>query len=223
MTGVARARKPKPPRCEATKAEDGRPCRRYAGQGTEHRGEGRCSLHEEEAPALPPFAENLEARAAFLEAQRSLPWTPARELIEPLGYHKRDVQALADADPEFARQLEEARQQDPESIRREVHRRAFAKESDRLLELIYKARVPEAAVLRQSHTRLEGQVEHRAVFADFSGLSAEGISPARVAELAACRSEFEIVRAVLGWVQPAQEELPRGGQAPLELVEAAAS
>jgi hypothetical protein len=109
----------------------------------------------------PSFAENAEARTAFLTAVRAAPETPIRELIEPLGYHKRDVTALAEADGEFEDAYVEARGYDPDAIRTELRRRAFDGGSDRLLEFVARMRLPEGRELQR--TRLDANVQIEAI------------------------------------------------------------
>lgn len=198
----ARARS-RPLRCERTKAEDGARCRRLAGANTDHEGEGPCSLHDDGTWEARDFATDLEAQEAFIAAVAADRTQGTRKLIEPLGYHRRDVVALEAEDEEFRLRVEEARGWDPESLRREWWRRAVECESDRLLELAVKTKLPEGAVLRQS--RIDGQLDVRGVpFVDYSKLS-----PDELADL----------RRLLEKGSPASEELPREGRPALELLE----
>lgn len=208
----------RPTRCDRRKTEDGKLCRRNAGAGTDHPGEGPCANHDDGTWARVAFAENVEAREAFLAAVEADRGATTRSLIEPLGYHKRDVSELEKRDPEFAARLLEARGQDDESLRREWYRRAFDCESDRLLELKVKTQLPEAAVLRQTHTRLDGQIDVRPVYGNLESLDLDGISEARRRQIAACKTEFDLAKAVLGWMQPAPHEVPRDGRPALELL-----
>lgn len=156
----SRARATVPPRCERPKAEDGRPCRRYAGAGTDHQGVGPCALHDDGTWQRPAFAANVEAQAAFLLAVRQSPSTGIRELIEPLGYARRDVVLLSESDPEFESRYVEARGYDADAIRNELRRRAMGDGgSDRLLEFVAKMKLPEARELQLARLRLEGRVE----------------------------------------------------------------
>lgn len=151
----------RPPRCERPKVENGRPCKRAAGGGTDHAGFGPCSLHDDGSWLMPPFAENEEAQRALLDAIRAEPHRTIRELIEPLGYRKRDVTQLADSDSEFEDAYVEARGYDPDAIRTELQKRAFTGGSDRLLEFIAKMRLPEGRDLMRQ--RFEGRLEVAAV------------------------------------------------------------
>jgi hypothetical protein len=216
--GTRARAKERPGRCRAPKVDTGLPCRRDAGAGTDHWGEGPCSDHDDSTWTRVEFSEDVEAQEAFLAAVEADPTKPTRALIEPLGYRKRDVHELEQIDPDFRGRLEEARGQDLETLRREAWRRAI-EQSDRLLELLLKMKDPEAAVLRQSSTRLDGQVDVRAMhYVDLSDLSVDSIRESRQAQLAGCSSEAEIVRVVVGWINPSRESLPEKGQPVLELV-----
>lgn len=150
-------------RCDAVKVEDGRRCRRNAGGGTDHPGEGPCARHDDGSWRRAAFADDEGARQAFLEAVRATPAAPIRELIEPLGFHKRDVTDLASSDAEFEDAYVEARGYDPEAIRAELRKRAFTGGSDRLLEFIAKMRLPEAKELQRM--RIDGRIEVQAIVA----------------------------------------------------------
>lgn len=210
--------KERPGRCRAPKLNTGLPCRRDAGAGTEHFGRGPCSDHDEGWVDL-QFSEDFEAQDAFIAAVAEDQTKPTRELIEPLGYHKRDVNELELIDPDFRARLEEARGQDLETLRREAWRRAIVEHSDRLLELLLKMKDPEAAVLRQSHTRFDGKLDVRAAYADYTSLRLDGISLERQRQLEACVTEFDYAKAIIGWMNPAADAVPREGRPALELLE----
>lgn len=160
----ARARTDRAVRCGAVKSETGHPCRRAAGAGTDHPGVGPCANHDDGSWRRPAFADNPEARQAFLAAVTAQPLAGIRELVEPLGYRRRDVTALLDASPEFEEDYIEARGYDLDSIRTELRRRAFDGGSDRLLELEAKMRLPEGQALA-SRMRVEGRLEVQAIVA----------------------------------------------------------
>lgn len=198
----ARARTERPPRCEQTKREDGRPCRRDAGRDTDHFGVGPCSLHDDGSWRVPPFAENLEAREAFLGRVRADKHAGLRELIRPLGYHRRDVTALLEADQVFEEDYLEARGYDDDALRTELARRAIDGGSDRLLEFEAKMRLPEGQAL-QRH-RLDGQLTVTAApFIDVSRLTLE---------------ELELLRGLLEKARPALSELGPDQRPALELL-----
>lgn len=142
--------------CAWPREADGRPCRRLAGSGTTHPGVGPCADHDDGSFELPAFAENVEARSAFLNAVRDFPKAGIRELVEPLGYARRDVTALVESDPVFAEEYAVARGYDVDSLRTAVHQRAVDG-SDRLLEFEAKMRLPEAQVLQRRW--LDGRLE----------------------------------------------------------------
>lgn len=166
----ARARRDRPVRCGVVKSETGHPCRRGAGAGTDHPGVGPCANHDDGSwRKAKPFAENVNAQLAFLARvrhQRSK--RPGiREIIEPLGYSRRDVTALIDSDADFQDAYVEARGYDPDRIRTELADRAFDRKdpaSARLLELEAKMHLPEGQALL-SRMRLEGRVEVQAIVA----------------------------------------------------------
>lgn len=163
----ARARTERPPRCGHPKSENGHPCRRAAGGGTDHPGVGPCAVHDDGSWTRPAFAENVEARAAFLAAVKTDRLAGIRELVEALGYRKRDVTALIDADPEFQDDYAEARGFDPDRIRAEIADRALDRNdpaSARLLELEAKMRLPEGQALAQ-RMRVDGRIEVHAIVA----------------------------------------------------------
>ncbi len=161
----ARARTERPPRCERPKIENGRPCKRAAGGGTDHPGFGPCALHDDGSWEMPSFADNETARLAFLEGVKTNRGTGIRDLVEPLGYRRRDVTQLLAADPEFEDDYMEARGYDPDTIRTELSRRALAGMDDsssaRLLEFEARMRLPEAQALQRQ--RIDGRLEVTAV------------------------------------------------------------
>lgn len=151
---------------------------------------------------MPPFAENLEARAAFLAGVRADKTAGIRELVEPLGYKRRDVTLLVDADPDFEADYVEARGYDHDSIRNELRKRAFDGGSDRLLEFEAKMRLPEAQELLKH--RVDGRLEVAAVpYLDLSKLTPER-----------ARLLVELLREAT----PTAEQLPPDGRPALELV-----
>lgn len=197
----ARATSDRPPRCERPKSETGRPCRRAAGKGTDHPGLGPCDLHDDGSWQRATFAENVEAQQAFLAAVGAEPERKIRDLIEPLGYHKRDVTALAQADPVFDDAYVEARGYDPDAIRTELRKRAFDG-SDRLLEFVAKMRLPEGREL-QRH-RFDARVEVAAV---------PMIDPSR-----GTTEELQELRRLLEKFSPARETLTEEQRPALELL-----
>lgn len=152
----------RPRRCGRRKVEDGRACRRNAGAGTDHPGVGPCVKHDDGSWARPAFAANVEAQDAFLAAVREKPESGIRELIEPLGYVRRDVVALSESNKDFESRYVEARGYDADAIRNELRRRAMGDGgSDRLLQFVAQLRLPEARELQRM--RIDGRVELQAV------------------------------------------------------------
>jgi hypothetical protein len=160
-------------------------------------------LHDDGTWEARDFATDTDAQEAFIAAVAADRSAGTRALIGPLGYHRRDVVALEEADEDFRLRVEEARGWDPESLRREWRRRAFECESDRLLELAVKTKLEEGAVLRQS--RIDGQLDVRGVpFVDYSKLTPD---------------ELEALQRLLEKGSPNVSELPREGRPALELLE----
>lgn len=197
----------RPPRCEHPKSQDGKPCRRNAGAGTEHPGIGPCALHDDGDWQKVAFAENVEAQEQFLDlvskATAAGESRGIRELIETLGYRKRDVTELAKTNRDFDERYVEARGYDAETIRIELHRRAMSG-SDTLLKFEAEMRLEEAAVLRQRSTRVDGQVDMRLhPVLDYSKLDEHDL-----AEL----------RRILTKGAPEAKDVPRDARPALELV-----
>ncbi len=125
-----------------------------------------------------------------------------RELIEPLGYHKRDVVNLAEADSEFGDAYVEARGYDADAIRNEMRKRAIEGGSDTLLKFLAEMRLPEGRDLRRQ--RFEGRIEVQAVpYLDLSKLSVE---------------RAQLLLELLKEAAPSPEGLPADGRPALELV-----
>lgn len=199
--GVRARASERPLRCGRTKVEDGRPCRRNAGGGTDHPGEGPCAKHDDGSWRRVDFGENREAQQAFLAAVKAEPALTLRELIEPLGYRKRDVTQLAESDSEFEDAYVEARGYDADAIRNELQRRAFGG-SDKLLEFVAKMRLPEGRELQRQ--RLDGRLEVQAI---------PMIDPSR-----GTLEELAELRRLLAKFSPAREALASDQRPALELL-----
>lgn len=200
--GVRARASERPLRCGRTKVEDGRPCRRNAGGGTDHPGEGPCAKHDDGSWQRVDFASNLEVQQAFLAAVRAEPERPIRDLIEPLGYHKRDVTQLAETDSEFEDAYVEARGYDADAIRNEIRKRAIEGGSDTLLKFLGEMRLPEGRELRR--TRFDGRLEVQAV---------PMIDPSR-----GTLEELAELRRLLAKFSPAREALAPDQRPALELL-----
>jgi len=144
----------------------------------------------------------VEAQSAFVEAVRAAPAATIRELVEPLGYHRRDVSALLASSPEFEGEYVEARGYDADTIRNEIRRRAIEAGSDRLLEFLGKMRLEEAQALLR--TRFEGRLEVAA---------APVIDPSK-----GSLEELRQLRALLAKFSPDAEQLSGDQRPALELL-----
>lgn len=146
------------PRCNCPRSADGRPCRRLAGAGTDHRGVGPCANHDNGNWARPPFADDRDAQDAFLAAVVANPEAGIRQLIEPLGFSRRQVTDLLETDKDFDARYIEARGYDVDAIRNELKRRAMGDgSSDKLFEFLARLRLPEAREL--TRMRFDGRLE----------------------------------------------------------------
>lgn len=186
----------------------GRACRRTAGAGTQHPGEGPCDRHEHV-----PLADNQAAQQAFLEAVRAQPNVGIRTLIGQLGYRKRDVTDLIARDEEFAEAYAAARGRDLDRVEQTLWQVAQDIEHpswQRANRFLLEAR-GEAAFRDVKYHRVDGTVDVRAVpYIDFDRIGPE--KTARVRELLTELREL----AAEGAPDPA--ELPKDGRAALELL-----
>jgi hypothetical protein len=166
---------------------------------------GPCSLHDDGSWERPAFAENAEAQQAFLAAVRASPVAGLRELVEPLGYRRRDVTHLLEHSPEFEEDYIEARGYDVDSIRTELRRRAFDGGSDRLLELEAKMRLPEGQALA-SRMRVDGRIEVHAIVSSPEWI---GLRDRVLQALQPFPDALDAVLAALGHVDEVEGEVVR--------------
>lgn len=193
---------------------NGRPCRRKAGAGTHHPGQGACDKHDPEL--LPPLTDNPEAQAAILDLLRDPSVTP-REAAERHGYRRRDIRHLRDHDPEFEHAYRDARGYSADRIVGEIVWIAFDRGNASQLRALQMLAKGDQELQAMVADRLEvaGRVQLQAVpYVDVSLLSRDGIRP----ELAACTSEVELLAVIARITAPAADRVPPGGVPALELV-----
>lgn len=181
--------------------DKGRPCRRQAGAGTDHPGEGPCDRHEHRT-----LADNPAARQAFIDAVAADPALGIRAAVEPLGYKRRDVRELLNSDPDFAEAYAEARGRDLDRVEQTLWQVAQNPEHpswQRANRFLLEAR-GDPAFRDVKYHRVDGDIRVQGVpMIDASKLTDR---------------ELEQLVVLLKKASPSAEELPKDGRPALELV-----
>ena len=192
----------------------GRACRRKAGAGTDHPGEGLCDRCEAEARAERDLTDP-DVRAELLAYIRDHHGVSVREAAAAVGVKRKDVKQLRIVDAEFEEDYREARGWAVEQVEDKLVRVALDDGNPsqvRAATTYLRAHHPAYRDTRT--TRLEGQVDVRAVpYIDFDRIGPE--KTARVRTLLAELRELAAEGA------PDPDELPRDGRPALELLPAA--
>lgn len=178
----------------------GRACRRKAGAGTDHPGQGPCDQHEHI-----PLEQNPDAQAGILELLRDPAVTP-KEAAEQHGYRRRDVKQLRQDDPEFEQAYREARGYGADRIVGEITWIAFDRGNPSQLRALQTLARGDAELQALVNERIEhtGRIElqPRIVF-DMSRLDE--------------REQRELLR-LAEKAAPALDVLPPDARPPLELI-----
>jgi hypothetical protein len=82
--------------CGAKKRSDGKPCRRFAGEGTDHVGIGRCRLHGGSTPTHRTGAVKVEATRRAIEFGEPIDISPAEALLSTVRLSAGHLQFIHD-------------------------------------------------------------------------------------------------------------------------------